>query len=331
MKPYQLLLKKEVPLIGIVLSICFAATAQITPRATPAAYPSTIKINYLCSWDAVAPEAMTNNLTLSAMSDKAGGVSDALSNGDTYSYYYQNYSVRSPDNKLIETAETFIDQNDINKSVTNHSRYHYDSISHQQVTRIKTTDSSGDTILISKKYPLNFPLTAPYNTMIALNNINKLVEEARANATKNTQLNFQRTHYNSYSGNNYLPQNIQLQLKTNPIETIANFISYDLRGNPQELQKTLNVKQSFIWDYQNVYPIAEVTNSGQSDIAYTSFESVGKGNWTFSGAPYIDASAPTGKRIYNLFYGAISRSINSNIVYTLSFWAKAQPVGKINI
>lgn len=63
--------------------------------------------------------------------------------------------------------------------------------------------------------------------------------------------------------------------------------------------------------------------NGQSDIAYTSFESDGKGNWTFSGASVDDITAPTGKKAYSLSNGGLTRSnLDVTKTYIVSYWSK---------
>ncbi len=102
----------------------------------------------------------------------------------------------------------------------------------------------------------------------------------------------------------------------------ANLIidSYDDAGNPNEQHKVNDISHSFIWDYHSRYLVAEATNASQSDIAYTSFESDGKGNWTFSGTPFRELLAPTGKKAYDISSGYITRSVNSATTYIISYW-----------
>jgi hypothetical protein len=95
-------------------------------------------------------------------------------------------------------------------------------------------------------------------------------------------------------------------------------------GNPLQVTGRDGVASSYIWDYQNTEPVAKVTNAATNQIAYTSFEADGKGNWTFSGTPVTDISSPTGTRCYLLSNGNISKSLlTSTVTYVVSFWKKA--------
>lgn len=78
---------------------------------------------------------------------------------------------------------------------------------------------------------------------------------------------------------------------------------------------------SLIWSDNNTYVIASTNNASQSDIAYTSFEADGKGNWTFIGTPTSAEGGITGTMSYSLASGAISKSgLTSSTKYIVSYW-----------
>lgn len=240
---------------------------------------------------------------------------------DAQSYLYQNYSIRSDDNRQIQTVETHYDQLDPTKYTQTWTHYYYDNFANQQVSRIYTVNSLGDTIKIYKKYPHDFSSNAPYNTMISLNNINKVVQEQKLKNT--TSLTLQTNYYQNMGNGNYLPDSISYQVAANPVETRAYFNKYDVRGNILEMQKAGDAKQSIIWDYRNLYPIAQVTNAAQNQIAYTSFEADGSGNWSF-GDPARSPEAITGNQSFVLnannsigFYFA-----DATTNYIISYWSK---------
>jgi len=100
------------------------------------------------------------------------------------------------------------------------------------------------------------------------------------------------------------------------------FLKYDYeRLIEQKLVN--NFSKSYIWDYKKSYPISEVLNADSASIAYTSFESDGKGNWTFSGSCSTDATSPTGLKSYNLSGGSATKTgLNSSGNYIVSYWSK---------
>ena len=85
------------------------------------------------------------------------------------------------------------------------------------------------------------------------------------------------------------------------------------------------MSNALIWDYNSEYVIAEVKNSSQANSAYTSFESNGSGNWTFTGTATSDTSSPTGIYCYNLSQtnGSITKTgLTSSSNYIVSYWSK---------
>ncbi len=245
-------------------------------------------------------------------------------NEDTYSYRFENYSIRTGDNRLKETSEIVYDENDDSKSFSTLTKYYYDNFNHMQVTRVETTNSRGETLVNTRKYPHDMAPTSPYNDMVTKNMWNRVVEEKLTNTSTSTQLSLLKNNYSNWGNDNYLPGSIDLQVASNANETRAQFTKYNIRGSIQEMNKSDDVKMVYIWDYQNALPVAEVVNAAESEVAYTSFESDGKGNWTFSGTVNIDPTAISGKRVYNLSNGAVTKStgLSSTAYYILSYWTK---------
>jgi len=100
---------------------------------------------------------------------------------------------------------------------------------------------------------------------------------------------------------------------------------YDSAENITEQSKVNNIKMSYIWDYNRLYPIAQVSNSDSASIAYTSFEADGKGNWSFpSGSVVTTAGGVTGAKSFSLAGQTISRSgLSTSKSYIISFWLKS--------
>lgn len=80
--------------------------------------------------------------------------------------------------------------------------------------------------------------------------------------------------------------------------------------------------KSYVWDYHFANVVAEVSNGVHNDIAYTSFEAAGKGNWTFAGMPASDNTSPTGLKSYNVQTGTLSKTVSASKTYTLTYWTK---------
>jgi hypothetical protein len=249
-------------------------------------------------------------------------------NGDSYSYRFNNYDVHTGDAKLIQNKEIVYDQNDPSRFLTTTTNYYYDNINHHQVTRIETINSRGETLLTTKQYPHEVSsLGVPYTTMVTNNIINKVVKETVTKTIPQNspqQISYLLNAYNNWGNNNYLPQTVQLQVKSNPQETRAVFNGYDSRGNILDMQKSSDIKQSFIWDYQQMQPVAQVINASMYDIAYTSFESSSGGQWTgINTAKIVSNGSVTGKRSYYGSNFSFSRAnLNSATSYIVSYWSQ---------
>jgi hypothetical protein len=104
---------------------------------------------------------------------------------------------------------------------------------------------------------------------------------------------------------------------------MISFNKYDNHGNLTEQQKVNDVTYSYVYDYDNSLGIAEVTNAAYSQIAYTSFEADGSGNWSFN-SNGISGPGITGSRSFQLSStNTIARSgLTIGKRYIVSCWAK---------
>jgi hypothetical protein len=104
------------------------------------------------------------------------------------------------------------------------------------------------------------------------------------------------------------------------------FVLYDAKGNLLEAKSAItNLSSSAITDYNNQFTIAKISNAAYADVAYTSFEANGNGNWTIPTATAaIDSStAITGRKSFNVGYGVITKGgLNPATTYMVSLWAK---------
>jgi len=239
---------------------------------------------------------------------------------DINNYNYTLYNIVSGDNKLVADTSIVYDQNDPTKSISTITSYSYNDLTHLGLTQTETTNSLGEILRDSITYPYDY-VTFPYYSMDDAHIWDKPISETKFNGT--TQLSKQTTNYAWFNTNLYLPQTISLQIKSNPVETRALFNSYDNRGNILEMQKANDAKQSVIWDYRGIYPVAQVTGAAQADIAYTSFESDGTGNWTnINSSNIVNNAFVTGQRSYKSSSISISKSgLTSTTTYVVSYWS----------
>ena len=238
------------------------------------------------------------------------------------------YPTLKSERVIMDSSITIIyDQNNPYQFIQTKKCFFYDNPNYYQLTRTISTDSKGNSILQQNKYPINFSsLTVGgspnvYDTMISRNILDKIIETDKY---KNGGfLQSLHTNYKSWGSSIIAPSSIYTTELNNAPDTRATFNRYDWMGNISEMQKSNDLKLSYIWGYNYAYPIAEVKNADSLNIAYTSFETATQGNWNYSGTPSIDA-AITGNYDYNLTSGSItSGNLNTALSFIVSYWSKS--------
>ncbi|MEJ0105443.1 MAG: hypothetical protein WDO19_24055 [Bacteroidota bacterium] len=272
---------------------------------------------------------------------------------DIRTWSFNNYSINSDDN--YPTSKTIIqyDPDDTGRFVKTTTKFTYGNITHQQPTKTTNITSRGDTIKTVNKYPADYITAgntktnnAVLDTMLAQNIQAAVIEKwdtlAKPEGGKTItggQLNiFKRLGSGAIVRDNqkqlvidapitnFQPSSVSGSTLQNDSRyvTMINFDAYDAANNINQYTVKNAVSSSYIWDYSGKLPVAEIKNATIANTAYTSFEADGKGNWTFSGTPVADATAPTGGRAYSLTPGIpLSRSgLSSTTVYIVSYWTK---------
>jgi hypothetical protein len=72
------------------------------------------------------------------------------------------------------------------------------------------------------------------------------------------------------------------------------FYKYDASGNANEVSKENDVKLTYLWGYNNLFPVMEVQNASKDELFYTSFETEAFG--------VADDNAKTGKKVATTSY-----------------------------
>jgi hypothetical protein len=264
-------------------------------------------------------------------------------------------SIKSERVLLDSTTDVSYDQSDPTKFVATTHRYYYDNPAHYQPTRVNTTDSKGNTLVTLQKYPQDyipggFTVTGNtvLDTMIAHNMISPTIEKADSlyypgggsGYVTGGRLNL----YRLLSGG--IPVSDR-QFQLDLVSPVTNFQPFAISGNSTSQDSRYRQMISFdqydnlgnlqqytaidlnpvtiLWDYSHDYPIAQVKNAALADVAATSFEADGTGNWTYTGTSTPDTTSITGSNCYNLGQsgGSITKSgLTSATTYVLSYWTK---------
>lgn len=131
-------------------------------------------------------------------------------------------------------------------------------------------------------------------------------------------------HYqsvNNVPAESYVTVNKNLLVQTPLTDTIT-YDSYDGFINPMQYTSQ-HTRNCILWDYNGTYPIAEASNTIISNVAYTSFEADGSGNWVIPSVNRDATTALTGSHCYNLSNGSInSGTLSSATTYIVSYWSQ---------
>lgn len=169
-----------------------------------------------------------------------------------------------------ETIETLYDQNGENPVVTTTKTYYANS-SHYQVTKTEVTNSKGQLIRTTNKYPFDYSNTGDYEAMIGANIItpviNSKTEIVNTSPTPNTVIAESQVDYALKANSNYVPVQVQKAVKGNALEPEGTIDQYDTKGNILQFTSKAGITSSIIWGYNYQYPVAQVTGADYSSAA----------------------------------------------------------------
>lgn len=189
--------------------------------------------------------------------------------------YFQNNGNRavvifvSPNKTFTTLTDSIIETNYFNanpliikKYMTYNAKY--------QLQSETTINSDQSQLKTEYTYPYDY-ITTGFNgntTLIyAMTGQNILNPVFTKKVSRNgTQLEYIVNNYFNSSGNIFVPQNTQVQIGTNPIETRYLYNFYDNQGHLLERQKPNGVKEDFLWGYNQRFPVAKVVGSSNSTV-----------------------------------------------------------------
>lgn len=194
---------------------------------------------------------------------------------------------------------------------------------------VKTQDkviTQLDVLETSYKYARDFASSG--NVYEKLVNANMVIAPVERSVKRNSQsLYSMKTNYTDWFSDNkvLVPSTEDYTPAGQSAITRIRYQQYTTAGVLTEVSKESDVRMSYIWDKWNKSILAEVTNASAADVAVTSFEDLGNGNWTISGGSYDLRYAYTGNQSYKLSAGGtISKSgLTSGKTYIVSYWSRS--------
>lgn len=273
--------------------------------------------------------------------------------------YFHYYEIPSAWVQLQQNQERIYDQMDVNKAITTTTQYYYDNPSHYQPTRIVKENSKNEKFTTYTTFPEDYTDNSGFvkdlvDAFIVVP-VEKTVIKETIDISNSSKVVSGEIYTYKTGGKGLKDITYALKADLSPISlsnfklsnksfgtlelssTLANtpfskdtryeprltYEWYDVNGNIKQIERNDDFINSYLWDYSNSYPIAEVKNAVQTDIAYTSFESDGTGNWSVPVSIRNESELRTGKKSYSLPDGNISKAgLLNGKKYTISFWAK---------
>lgn len=263
------------------------------------------------------------------------------------SYWHQ----KTAWNYLSSTTEKTFASGDTTQYHLVATNYYYDDTAHLQPTRVVTANSKGDVDTTIITYPLTYRTTTATDALTkGLANLKdkhliNVPVEKYVKRTNNNGSNVRVTSagVTSFDNTLTLPALAYTTETATPITNFAAlnitssgstldtrykirvyFDAYDNFGNILQQHKANDISSAYVWDYKSTLPIAECVNAASNEIAFTSFEWDGAGNWTVPSIVRSTTEYMTGKKSYVLTNGNITKSIaNTAKAYVVSLWSKS--------
>jgi YD repeat-containing protein len=223
------------------------------------------------------------------------------------------------------------DKNGITK-IADTVKTQYGNVTHVMPTTVTRTLSNGTTEIQNMYYPGDLTLSGqPEVARQALISGHILSPVLNKKIFRGgTQVYAQNTDYALFSNGYALPRTYSMQVRDQAPKNRVEFVKYDRYGKLMEQSKENDLVTTYIWDYNNVYPTAQVINADSASVSFTSFEADGSGGWTI-GSISRQAGGITGDLCYQLSDGNIARSgLNSSTVYIISYWRQNGPALNIS-
>ncbi|SHN24996.1 hypothetical protein [Chitinophaga sp. CF418] len=205
--------------------------------------------NYRWVWGAKYGTRKSNNTIINGCPD---------SNWDFMGFMYQVYQFWPT---LKSVSDTTYDMN-TGAKIGVKTNYTYDS-TNLQLLQEDFVNSENQTVVTLYRYPKHFAGSAVYDSMIARNIINTVLEKTVTRG--GIQSSKEKTNYGFFSG--YIaPSSFQLVSGLGSVETRLLYYRYDNYGNLLEQGKTNDYRELYIWGYNNEYPVAKISGSTEAAV-----------------------------------------------------------------
>ena len=164
------------------------------------------------------------------------------------------------------------------EKVTQTENYFYDNLTHLQRTRTETTNSKNQVLLVENYFPddvedkSSLPGGDISNAQVTdISKLKKLGTNPRIAATvqtERTENGKKTTSRTLFSTPDLivLPDTLKFKKDSGPLEGRLIYHEYDAVGNAKEVSQENGRRISYVWGYNQMYPIAKIENLSYSDM-----------------------------------------------------------------
>ncbi|WP_156131505.1 hypothetical protein [Pedobacter kyungheensis] len=148
--------------------------------------------------------------------------------------------------------------------------YEYNNSSYPQISKIITSGKNNGTVSKVFKYAYDFPGLAICDTMKNRNMVSQVIEEI-SYATNDSNVQIETSHSKTdyaalHSGMHVLPVTLHKSVAGAPLEVAMSFDLYDDHENVLQLTEKSKLLKTYLWGYNDQYPIAEVNGAGYYEV-----------------------------------------------------------------
>jgi hypothetical protein len=239
----------------------------------------------------IQPVKIRSNL--SSVGGGYGPGSNSTGPGLTCSNYLLSYIAQNTEWTYLDSSiERTFAGNDTTKYLDVVTTYAYDNTKHFLPTKITRTSSNGNILITNYKYPLDFVISGTTNNTISkgIQNLQdkhvlSAVVERYIQSSGSVGLRTISGTFTAYKPSVPLPDTIFSLTSPSPITNFnasiitanaatmddnykpyLSFNQYSSLGNILEQQKVGDVKEVYLWGYNNQYPVAKIIGSDFNTI-----------------------------------------------------------------
>lgn len=163
-----------------------------------------------------------------------------------------------------KTSDTLINYSSTG-NITKHNTYVFSADTMVQVIEVRDLDSKNNINTTKYTYVQNLSgRTAAEDSLLKKFRISEPVKTETFK--NNILLSTTQVKFKDWGNGLIAPEKISGSIRQLPLEDQALFIAYDRNGNLLEFRNEKQIKETYLWGYNDLYPVAKVIGTGYDNI-----------------------------------------------------------------